>query len=68
MKYTVNKVAESGAVECLAVEVTRTQAIRLARASSGPAHQIYIEWVRPSDTQHGYLNPNGSHEPAGHPW
>ena len=30
--------------------------------------QVFVKWYRPSDGQHGYLNPDGNHAITGKAW
>lgn len=49
--------------------VNKKQAVQVARewAEKYPNESVYITFFRPTDGQHGFLNPNGFGI-SGHPW
>ena len=50
------------------VDMSLTEAKKLAIKCAKNNDDVYITWYRRSDGQHGYLNPSGNHEIIGKPW
>lgn len=69
MKYTVT-VNKNGIEISSIPDCSQREARKVARdeAKSNPNAQIFVEWFRSSDGQHGYLNPDGNHAITGQAW
>jgi hypothetical protein len=63
MQYTVSATEAYQSIREQSLP-TESAAIRLAKQwgteYAGTNIQVLIHWFRPSDGQHGYLNPNGA--------
>jgi len=69
MKYNVTMIDEYGDENLIKSGLTESQAKTEARKIAGKTeNQVYIEWSRSSDNQHGYLNPDGNNSITGKPW
>jgi len=70
MTYSIIGVENSGRLNTLLRGLSKPQAIvRAYRLSRNPANgQIFVEWYRSTDGQHGYLNPSGDHAITGNAW
>ena len=66
MKYTV----EIQAINAEYQNLSKKEAIETAKeeAAKKAASGVYIHWYRKSDSQHGYLNPDGNHDTTGKDW
>jgi hypothetical protein len=53
-----------GLSERQAIKAAKIEAAKITDGKS----QIFIEWYRSSDGQHGYVNPDGNHAITGHSW
>ena len=52
----------------IAINLELDEAIKIAETECGKdGHNIFIEWFRPSDGQHGYYNRDG-HAITGQAW
>lgn len=70
MRYTVNVIANTGQTIMSTPDCSEAEAKKVAKsdAKKYPNHQVFIQWFRPSDGQHGYLNPDGNHSITGVAW
>ena len=70
MKYDVNVYSENDQIITNENGLTKTGAMSTAAkyAAKYQNHQVFIEWHRESDGQHGYLNPDGDHAITGKAW
>ncbi len=47
----------------------KTAIAKAKRLAQNPRNgQVFIQWYRSTDGQHGYLNPNGDHAITGKSW
>jgi len=70
MKYTVTEYRDDGIPVESEDGLTLTEAKRVARSTAHkhPHNQVFIEWFRISDGQHGFVNPDGNDAITGEPW
>lgn len=70
MRYTVNVIANTGQTIMSTPDCSEAEAKKVAKADvkKYPNHQVFIQWFRLSDGQHGYLNPDGNHSITGDAW
>ena len=69
MKYNVIAIDEYGDENLINPGLTKSQAKETARETASKTEsQVYVEWTRASDNQHGYLNSDGNHSITGKPW
>lgn len=71
MKYTIS-IERAGQTIGGYDDLTQKEAMATAKEESAKTeneyNSIFITWFRPSDGQHGYLNPSGDHEITGKNW
>jgi len=69
LKYTVTAKDEGRTIN-VAHDLSKSSAEKLARewTTEYPQCQVYVSWFRPSDGQHGYINPGGDHAITGKAW
>ena len=72
MRYTVAVQHKSGQIICETPDCTEKEAKKVAKIDAKnyprPDHLVFVSWFRPSDGQHGYLNPDGNHAITGEAW
>ena len=69
MKYDIVIKYENGKEDTIKSGLNQQLAKKTAKeAANQYKGKVYIEWFRKKDGQHGYLNPNGDHNPVGKPW
>ena len=66
MRYTVTQTKENGQAVVLKDNLKKAKAMELALAESEKGNgNVFVEFYRKSDSQRGFLNPDGNHSPNG---
>jgi len=70
MEYTITAKNENGqSVEWITVRGDKKAAQEAVKmAKENPKCNVFVEWFRKSDGQHGYLNPGRNHDITGQAW
>ena len=71
MKYSVNMYSVGNSQsENWRDDLSKKEAEETAKtwAKENPDKQVFISWLRKSDGQKGYLNPDGNHAITGEAW
>lgn len=69
MQYTVIVKNRTTGEPVVMIPCTKREAIKTAKEEAkNPQHQVFVEWLRASDGQRGYLNRNGSNTITGEAW
>ena len=49
-------------------DLSKTQAISIAKQEAEAGNQVFVTWFRKSDGQQGHLNSDGNHDITGTAW